>query len=188
MKLIVGLGNPGKQYEATRHNVGFMVLDELARRFFADGPKLRFEAALWETRMADEKILLAAPQTFMNCSGRSVGQIVDFFKLSIDSLAVVCDDMNLDTGKLRWRARGSAGGQNGLNDIINHLGTDEFARLRIGIGRPPGRMAATDWVLGRFRGDEADEMELAIARAADSVEEWIQNGVESAMNRFNGGD
>ena len=185
MNLVVGLGNPGEKYRGTRHNVGFDVLDELARRFYADGPRNRFDAELREVRVSDRKVVLAAPQTFMNLSGRSVRKIVDFYKLPTDQIVIVCDDMNLDAGRLRWRAGGTAGGQKGLNDIINHLNDDAVPRLRIGIGRPPGQMDATAWVLGQPGNDASGIFERAIIRAADSVEEWLRNGLEAAMNKYN---
>ena len=183
--LVVGLGNPGRKYDATRHNVGFEVVAELARRFFADAPRNKFEAEFTETRIADKPVMLVAPQTYMNLSGRSVRQFVEFFRIPHQQIVIICDDMNLDVGRLRWRAKGSAGGQNGLKNIIEHLGSQDFPRLRIGIGRPPGRMASADFVLSKFRKEEAEDIEHAILRAADSVEVWIKDSVEAAMNQFN---
>jgi peptidyl-tRNA hydrolase, PTH1 family len=185
MKIVVGLGNPGRQYEGTRHNVGFAVLAELARRHLAPAPKIKFEAEYTEVRIADEKCLLVAPQTYMNLSGRSVQQFVKFFQLPLEDLLVVCDDLNLDVGRLRLRRSGSAGGQKGLNDIIQRLGTQQFARLRIGIGRPLPKMDAADYVLSRFRSNEAQPVEDAILAAADGVESWVERGLESTMNRMN---
>ncbi|MGH7128087.1 MAG: aminoacyl-tRNA hydrolase [Planctomycetaceae bacterium] len=185
MKAVVGLGNPGLKYQKTRHNVGYEVLAELARRLGGGRPTIKFEAETVEVRLGDEKVLLVAPQTYMNRSGRSVRQAVDFFKLPLDDLLIVCDDMNLDCGRLRLRGAGSAGGQKGLADIIRHLGTEAFPRLRLGIGRPPGRMAATDYVLSRFRSEETEAIEHALALAADAVETWVGDGLDAAMNRFN---
>lgn len=185
MKVVVGLGNPGKKYENTRHNVGFEVLAELASRFGADRPQIRFEAEICEIRVRDNKVLLVAPQTFMNLSGRAVGKLCDFYKLEPDAFAVICDDMNLPGGQLRWRAKGSAGGQKGLLDISRHLGTQEIARLRVGIGRPPGRQDPADYVLGRFGKSEREEMDIAVKEAADSVELWVAEGTVATMNRFN---
>jgi PTH1 family peptidyl-tRNA hydrolase len=130
-------------------------------------------------------VLLVAPQTFMNLSGRAVQQVVGFYQLPLDDLLVVCDDFNLESGRLRLRPGGSAGGQKGLKSIIEHLGTEKFARLRIGIGRPPGRSDATDYVLSRFRGDERDAIEVAVVLAADGVEKWIRSGLAVAMNEVN---
>ncbi|MGE3316660.1 MAG: aminoacyl-tRNA hydrolase, partial [Planctomycetaceae bacterium] len=164
--MIVGLGNPGREYDSTRHNVGFAVIAELCRRHGASKPKLRFEAEIAEATISNEKCLLVCPQTYMNLSGRSVRQLIDFYQTPLADLIVVSDDMNLDVGKLRLRPGGSAGGQNGLSDVLRHLGTEDFARLRIGIGRPPGKMSSTDWVLGRFRSEEKQEMEHATIAAA----------------------
>ena len=184
-RLVVGLGNPGRKYESTRHIVGFDVVAELATRFFADAPRKKFEAEFTEVRIADQPVMLVAPQTYMNLSGRSVRQFADFFRIPHGNIVVICDDMNLDVGRLRWRAKGSAGGQNGLNNIIDHLGSQDFPRLRIGIGRPPGRMDSADYVLSRFRKEEAENIEHAKLRAADSIEVWIKEGVQAAMNQFN---
>ena len=185
MKVVVGLGNPGKKYENTRHNVGFEVLAELASRWNADPPRVRFESEICEIQIGVSKILLVAPQTFMNLSGRAVGKLCDFYKLEPEAFAVICDDMNLPTGRLRWRAKGSAGGQKGLLDITRHLGTQEIARLRIGIGRPPGRQDPADFVLGRFGKAEREEMDVTVALAADAVELWVREGTVAAMNKYN---
>jgi PTH1 family peptidyl-tRNA hydrolase len=185
MKIVVGLGNPGREYDNTRHNIGFEVVEELARRHNAPRAKLRFDAEISEVSLGAEKLLLAKPQTFMNASGRSVRQLVDFYQLPLVELLVVCDDMNLDVAKLRLRPGGSAGGQKGLLDIIRHLGTEEFSRLRIGIGRPPGRMRGTDYVLGRFRAEEKEEIEHAVLAAADGAELWASRGLAAAMNLVN---
>jgi PTH1 family peptidyl-tRNA hydrolase len=185
MKVVVGLGNPGAKYAHTRHNVGFDVLSRLATRLNAGAAQAKFEAECVDVRIGDEPVLLAAPQTYMNCSGRAVRRIVDFYQLPLDHVLIVCDDIHLDLGRLRFRKSGSAGGQKGLADILRHLGTQDVARLRIGIGQPPGRMAATDFVLSRFRSDEQEAVENALERAADGVETWVAQGIDAAMNRFN---
>jgi peptidyl-tRNA hydrolase, PTH1 family len=185
VKVIVGLGNPGREYEKTRHNIGFAVVDELCRRHDASKPKLRFEAEIAEATIGGEKCLLVRPQTYMNLSGRSVRQIIDFYQVPLTDLIVVSDDMNLDVGKLRLRPGGSAGGQKGLSDILKHLATEDFARLRIGIGRPPGRMISTDYVLGKFRSDEKSAIDHATVSAADGVETWVGRGLQAAMNAVN---
>lgn len=185
MKLVVGLGNPGSEYVGTRHNVGFAVIDELAKRYYADPAKLKFQATFSEIRIGSEKVLLVAPQTYMNRSGEAVWQFVKFFQLDPTDLVVICDDMNLPLCRLRWRAGGSAGGQNGLKDIIQRLGHDKFPRLRVGIGRPPGKTNATSWVLGRFLQEEQEDAQYAIQRAADSIQKWVEQGIEEAMNQFN---
>ncbi len=188
MKMVVGLGNPGREYSRSRHNVGFAVVGELARRHGAGKPKSKFDAEVVEVFFGEQKIVLAAPQTYMNFSGRSVRKLVDFYRLSPDDLLVVCDDLNLQTGRLRLRRSGSAGGQKGLKNIIEQLGTGDFGRLRIGIGQPPGRMDATDYVLGRFRADEVETIDQAVAQAANAVESWCQGGIDAAMNQFNAAD
>ena len=160
-------------------------MSELASRFGVGQPQTKFQGECQDVVIQSEKILLVAPQTFMNRSGESVWQFVRFYQPEPVDIVVVCDDMNLPTGRLRWRPSGSAGGQKGLNDIIQRLGHDQFPRLRIGVGRPPGRMDVTAWVLGRFREDEQDNIEHAVVRAADSVERWIAEGIEPTMVEYN---
>src|SRR5947209_14743592 len=187
MKVIVGLGNPGPKYAGTRHNVGFDVLDYLAAAPGCAAFRERFEAFVAETKEGDETVLLMKPLTFMNLSGRAVRAALDFYKLPVESLLVVCDDFNLPLGKLRVRAKGSHGGQNGLRSIQDQLGTDAYARLRIGVGQPdPGD--AVDFVLSRFRPGERKATEEAVATAAQAVLVWVRSGTEACMNRFNGGD
>lgn len=185
MKLIVGLGNPGRKYEQTRHNVGFVVVAKIAQAISAGAMKTRFEAETAEGIVGGQKVVLLCPQTYMNASGKSVRKAFDFFKLSSDELLVICDDMDLPTGRLRIRPRGSAGGQKGLADIIRHLGTDEIARLRVGIGRPPSNWDAADYVLGKLSGDEAIEMDNAVLHATQAALDWAQNGTQYAMNQHN---
>lgn len=185
MNVVVGLGNPGRKYQQTRHNVGFRVLAELARRHGAGRPKSKFDAELVEIALAGETLLLTAPQTYMNASGRCVQQLVRFYELPMKSLLVVCDDFHLELGRLRLRPSGSAGGQKGLQDIIDRLGSEEFARLRIGIGEPPDRMDPVDYVLSRFRTDELETAETAVQRATDGVELWATQGLQAAMNAVN---
>ncbi len=185
MKVVVGLGNPGRRYDKTRHNVGFEVLDELARRHNAPAARLKFEAESTEVTIADEKTLLVAPQTYMNLSGRSVGKCVRFFQLPLDDLIVICDDMNLPLGRLRLRPEGSAGGQKGLENTIAQLASQKFSRMRIGIGRPANGIDATGYVLSRFRREEQDVMDQTIQLAADGIETWIREGLEATMNQFN---
>ena len=186
MKIVVGLGNPGGKYEGTRHNVGFDVLAELGRRWGAGRPKVRFEAAVTEVVCGAEKLLLVAPQAFMNLSGRSVQQFIRFFQTPLADVLVVCDDLNLKVGQLRLRASGSAGGQKGLQSILTCLESEAISRLRLGIGRPPANFDTADYVLSRFRKDELDQMDGAIVRAASAVEVWVRDGVSNAMNQFNG--
>jgi PTH1 family peptidyl-tRNA hydrolase len=184
MKVIVGLGNPGSRYAGTRHNVGFAVVDALALSPRAGRFQGRFDALVAEVADESHRLLLVKPQTFMNLSGRSVRQIVDFYKVPLEDVLVVCDDINLPLGKLRVRAGGSHGGHNGLRDIQNHLGTNEYSRLRIGVGAPP-EDEAVEHVLGRFRPSEQPVIEDAVARATQAVLVWANQGVETCMNLYN---
>ena len=186
MKVVVGLGNPGGRYTNTRHNVGYAVVDALAEGPRAGRFQSRFQAQLADLQEDPHKVLLVKPETFMNLSGRSVRQLVDFYQLPIQDLLVVCDDINLPLGKLRVRARGTHGGHNGLRDIQAHLGTTEYARLRIGVGAP-NEGEAIDHVLGRFRPAEKKVIEDAIATAVQAVVVWIHQGVEACMNQYNAG-
>lgn len=184
MKIVVGLGNPGKKYAGTRHNVGFAVVDALAQSPGAGGFQSRFEADVAEARERDEKLLLLKPATFMNLSGQSVRQAVDFYQLTTADLLVVCDDINLPLGKLRFRARGTHGGHNGLRDIQSHLGTTEYPRLRIGVDAPPEE-GVVDYVLGRFRPSEKPIIADAIAEAVQGVVLWVREGIDPCMNQYN---
>ncbi|MFK7766039.1 MAG: aminoacyl-tRNA hydrolase [Mariniblastus sp.] len=185
MKLIVGLGNPGKKYQQTRHNIGFDIIACLAKRYNVERPKAKFNAEVAETIVKNEKTILLSPLTFMNLSGQSVRAAVDFYKLPLTDILVICDDINLDLARLRFRPGGSAGGQNGLKDIINRLGTQTFDRLRVGVGKVPPQWDAADFVLGKFSKEDQNEIEFGIVRAADAVEAWVENGIQSAMNKFN---
>jgi peptidyl-tRNA hydrolase, PTH1 family len=185
VKLIVGLGNPGDKYFGTRHNVGFRVIDDAAKResaSFASGP---VDALIARVRSKD--VLLAKPMTFMNASGEAVGGLLRYFKIDVADLLVVVDEVQLPLGKLRARARGSAGGHNGLKSIIQHVGED-FARLRMGVGRGDSRRDLADHVLATFEKDEAEEVERMIERAADASQVFIAGGIAAVMNQFNGGD
>jgi PTH1 family peptidyl-tRNA hydrolase len=183
-KVVVGLGNPGSRYHGTRHNVGFAVIDSLAESPRCGKFQERFQALVAEWCPDEGKILLVKPQTYMNLSGRAVRQLIDFYQLPLDSLLVVCDDFNLPLGKLRARARGSHGGHNGLRDIQHHLGTSEYARLRIGVGAP-AEGEAVDFVLGRFRPSERPMIDDAVARSAQAVSVWATQGIDACMNQFN---
>jgi PTH1 family peptidyl-tRNA hydrolase len=185
MKLIVGLGNPGKKYEGTRHNVGFRVLDRLAAKFGEGATRNKFEGLVMEAAIAGERALLLWPQTFMNVSGESVGPALEFYKIELANLLVVCDDFNLPLGKLRFRREGSAGGQNGLADVICRLGTDEFPRLRLGIGPVPERWNPADFVLSKFEAGQQDAVDEIVARGAEAAECWVAEGIQVSMNRYN---
>jgi PTH1 family peptidyl-tRNA hydrolase len=184
MKVVVGLGNPGPRYDGTRHNVGFAVVDLLARSPGASRFQSRFQAQVAEVVEDADKVLLVKPETFMNLSGRCVRQVLDFYQLPAEALLVVCDDINLPLGKLRARARGTHGGHNGLRDIQSHLGTTEYARLRIGVDAPAAD-DAVDHVLGRFRPAERAVIEDATIEAAQAVAVWVTRGIAACMNEFN---
>ena len=186
MKLVVGLGNPGKKHEGTRHNVGFEVLARLARESAADPPRRKFDGEVSECLLGGEKALLLAPQTFMNRSGSSVRQALDFYQVPYEDLLVICDEFQLPVGQLRMRPQGTDGGQNGLADVIRALGTKEFARLRVGIGPVPDRWDPVDFVLGKFTASEREIIDVEIARAVDAVKLWASEGAAVAMNKFNG--
>ncbi len=188
MKVIVGIGNPGTKYAGTRHNVGFEVIDYLAAAPTCGPFRSKFQALVAETKEGDEQVLLVKPETFMNLSGRCVRQIVDFYKLTVPTdLLIVSDDFNLPLGKLRARAKGSHGGQDGLGDIREGLGTDEFPRLRIGVGQPE-QGDAVDYVLSRFKPAERKVVEDSIALAAKGVLVFVKSGIEACMNAANGGE
>jgi PTH1 family peptidyl-tRNA hydrolase len=184
--LIVGLGNPGRKYATTRHNAGFWVVGELARRHDLSKFTEERKALTADGLIGGKRVLLAMPQTYMNLSGESVRALVDFYKIDLDKLIVIYDDMDLSVGTLRLRRGGGHGGQNGMRNIILHLGTKEFARVRFGIGKPPGRMKAKDYVLQDFYGDEAILAQQVVEKAADAVETWLATDIETAMQRFNG--
>ncbi|QZY54740.1 aminoacyl-tRNA hydrolase [Crassaminicella profunda] len=185
MLVVVGLGNPGKQYEGTRHNVGFDTIDYLAYKNNISLNKVKYKAVVGEGFIHNQKVLLVKPQTYMNLSGRSVREIVNFYKLDMDDLIVIYDDIDTDVGKLRIRKKGSAGTHNGMKSIIYEIQSDGFARVRIGIGKPQyGNLA--DFVLGKFSKEDKDFMNESIKRAAESIESLISEGIEKAMNRYNG--
>ena len=184
-KLVVGLGNPGSKYEGTRHNIGFEVIDRLARGGSGAEFSRKFDGLLAEADIDFHRVLLLKPATFMNLSGRCVRQAVQFYKLDLADLLVICDDLNLPLGKLRIRPGGADGGQKGLRDIGAQLGSDAYARLRIGIG-DRGVIDASDFVLSRFRSAERPAIDDALILASQAVAVWVTLGIASAMNRFNG--
>lgn len=183
MRLIVGLGNPGREYIGTRHNIGFELIDRLCGRLGAGKFNPRLEGLIAEAGAADSKVLLVKPQTFMNLSGRCVSKIIQFYKIPTDSILVICDDKDLPLGKIRIRGAGTHGGNNGLRSIQEHLGLD-YPRLKIGIGEPSVGDAVSH-VLGRFTAAEKTVIEDSLDRAVLAVETWMNDGLESCMNRFN---
>lgn len=183
---LVGLGNPGPRYEGNRHNVGWHVLDELARRHQISFDKSEKSAQTGSGQIAGKSVLLVKPQTYMNESGVAVRALVDFYKVDLDKLLVIHDELDIPRATLRLRKTGGAGGQGGMKSIIQHLGTREFDRLRVGIGRPPGKMDPAAYVLQDFKADEQDLIREMVDRAADAVEAWLKEGMDTAMTRFNG--
>ena len=186
MKLIAGLGNPGRRYAGSRHNVGFLVVAELARRWQVGEAhyERKFEGLLGQAQRAGERVLLLQPQTYMNLSGRSVSIAWRYYKLDPADLLVVVDDLDLPVGQIRLRPGGSSGGHKGMTDVIRHVGTDEFSRLRIGIGKVDPA-ATVEYVLSRFEPREREVIDAAIMTAADASECWLARGIEAAMNEFN---
>jgi PTH1 family peptidyl-tRNA hydrolase len=185
VKLLIGLGNPGSAYEGTRHNVGFEVLEILSRRAGGPGRRSRFQGDVAQATVRGCPVLLVWPLTWMNLSGSCVLATRDFYKIPPDELLVICDDFNLPRGTIRLRPSGSAGGQNGLDDILRRLGTTAVPRLRVGIGPVPAARKPADFVLGRFSREERDELAPVLERAADAAEEWAAVGIQAAMNRYN---
>ena len=184
--LVVGLGNPGPKYEWTRHNVGFLVVDELAERASIPVQKLKYKALTNTTVIGGQSVLLMKPTTYMNLSGESVGQAARFYKIPPERVLVISDDVSLPAGKLRIRRSGSAGGHNGLKNIIAHLGTDAFPRIKVGVGgKPHPDYDMADWVLGKLSGEDKKAVDAAVERAADAVERYIQDGPDKAMSLFN---
>ncbi|KAB2953035.1 aminoacyl-tRNA hydrolase [Heliorestis acidaminivorans] len=186
MKAIIGLGNPGREYEKTRHNIGFMVLDEIVSQWGDGKYTSKFQGAFAEARLGSDKVLLLKPQTYMNLSGQAVGALVNFYKIDLQDLLVIYDDLDLDLGRLRLRSRGSSGGHNGIKSIISQLGSDSFPRLKMGIGRPPAGRSAASYVLESFATADADSLEKMIDEACKATALWVAEGTTAAMNQFNG--
>jgi PTH1 family peptidyl-tRNA hydrolase len=189
-KMIVGLGNPGPEHARNRHNAGFQVVERWAQRHALEFDKHQKRARLAIGRIElpggkAEHVLLAKPLTFMNAAGESIGQLRAFYKIEPVGILVVSDDLDLPLGRIRLRSGGGAGGQKGVKSIIQHLGTDEFPRLRVGIGRPPGKMDPVDYVLQNFSAADEETMAIARVRAADAIDTWLASGIAEAMNQFN---
>ncbi|MEW6028401.1 MAG: aminoacyl-tRNA hydrolase [Chloroflexota bacterium] len=184
--LLIGLGNPGREYRDSRHNVGFMLIDRLCVRLNARGMKMQSKAIVISTTHEERRLILAKPQTYMNLSGQSVQGLAHFYKIPLTNLMVLSDDIDLPYGTIRIRAQGGAGGQRGMGSVIERLGTKEFPRLRIGIGRPPGRMDPADYVLQDFSKEDMKALSEILDRAADAALEFVINGLNAAMNKFNG--
>ncbi len=185
MKMIVGLGNPGREYAFTRHNIGFEVVDALAEAFSIPLTKTKFQGVFGKGTIDGEEVLLLKPLTYMNLSGESVSPLLQYFKIDPEDLMVVYDDLDLPTGKLRLRMKGSAGGHNGIKSILYHLQTEEFKRLRIGIGRPEGRQPVVDYVLKKFSKEQELEVQEAIDTAIKACKSWMKQPFEQVMNQYN---
>jgi len=185
MKLIVGLGNPGREYELTRHNIGFMAIDELAKRWNISLNEQKFKGVFGAGFVNGEKVILLKPLTYMNLSGESIRPLMDYYKIDVEDFVVMYDDLDIPVGKLRLRMKGSAGGHNGVKSTISHLGTQEFQRIRMGIDRPKNGMKVVDYVLGRFTSEEIPDVNHSIEKAADACEEWLNKPFLQIMNTFN---
>jgi peptidyl-tRNA hydrolase, PTH1 family len=183
--MVVGLGNPGRQYENTRHNIGWHALDTVAKRYLLKYDETQFKAIFSKATIQEKRVLLVKPQTYMNLSGQAVQPLASYYKIPTERILVVNDDLDIDFGMIRLRAKGGAGGQKGLKDIMNRLGTQEVNRLRIGIGRPPGRMPAKAYVLQKFHGDDEIMAAQVADRAADAIESWLSAGIELTMTHHN---
>ena len=186
MVIIVGLGNPGKQYEMTRHNAGFMAIDALSEKYGIDVLEKKHKAIIGKGVIDGQKVILAKPQTFMNSSGESVRELVDYYKPDIENeLIIIYDDITLDVGGLRVRKKGSAGGHNGMKSIIAHLGDENFKRIRVGIGEKPPRMDLADWVLGHFKKEDINPLKESLDNAINAVSMILAGETDEAMNKYN---
>ena len=185
MHLLVGLGNPGSQYEGTRHNVGFMALDRLVVRHGLGAGQEKFQSLLYRGRIGGIAVILAKPRTYMNLSGEAVGRIVDYYGVPVAKILVLHDDMDIEVGRLKVAARGGAGGHKGVSSIIQRLGEDAFARIKIGVGRPPAGWTAENWVLGRFTDEETKTVESVLDSAGAAAELFISDGAAEAQTRYN---
>lgn len=186
MRLIVGLGNPGREYKNNRHNIGFMFIDELAKRLNAKFSRVQFNSLVTSVDFEDKKLIIAKPQTFMNLSGKAVSSLLNYYKTPLVNFIVANDDMDIPLGMLRIRPMGGSGGQKGLSSIIENLGTQDFQRFRLGIGHPPGQMDAADYVLGDFEKSETILLAETLQRAVDAVILFTQSGLNAAMTKYNG--
>jgi PTH1 family peptidyl-tRNA hydrolase len=186
VKLIIGLGNPGRQYAQTRHNVGFIAVDELAHRHHISFDKEKFKGLFGTGVINSEKVILLKPLTYMNLSGEAVRPLMDYYNIGIEDIVVIYDDLDLPVGKIRLRTKGSAGGHNGVKSMIQHTGTQEFKRVRIGVDRPHNGMKVPDYVLGKFSPEEVDDVVNSIKITADACEAWTAHSFIDVMNKFNG--
>ena len=185
MYLIVGLGNPGKEYENTRHNMGFNTINKISQQYNIEVKQNKFQALYGSGMIEKEKVILLKPQTYMNLSGNSVKEVVDFYKIEKEKILVIYDDMDIEPGKIKIRKKGSAGGHNGMKSIIQMIGTEEFPRIRVGIGRPIHKDDEINYVIGAIPEEDLKRLDEGIEKAQKAVEEILRNGVDSAMNKYN---
>jgi PTH1 family peptidyl-tRNA hydrolase len=185
LRLFVGLGNPGRQYDKTRHNIGFEVIDELSAKWGIPLDQAKHKGVYGIGHVGGEKVILLKPLTYMNLSGESIRAVMEYYDVDTEEIVVMYDDLDMPTGRIRLRQKGSAGGHNGIKSTIGHLGTQEFNRIRVGISRPQNGMAITDWVLGRFTSEEHDMMAEAVVKSAQACEEWMKKPFLEVMNTFN---
>lgn len=186
MKLIIGLGNPGKQYDYTRHNIGFECIDALSKKWDAPLNQMKFNGMYATVHRPEGKVILLKPLTYMNLSGESVRPLMDYFNIEVEDIIVIYDDLDLETGKLRLRQKGSAGGHNGIKSLIQHLGTQEFNRIRVGISRPPAGMKVADYVLAKFSKEDDSAIGQAIEKTVSAVEASLSKKFLDVMSEFNG--
>ncbi|WP_039043143.1 aminoacyl-tRNA hydrolase [Sporosarcina sp. ZBG7A] len=186
MKMIIGLGNPGKQYASTRHNVGFQAIDLLAEQLNAPAMQTKFNGMITTVHVGSEKVMLVKPLTYMNLSGECVRPLMDYYEIDDDEIVVIYDDLDLAPGKLRLRAKGGAGGHNGMKSLIAHIGTNEFNRIRVGVGRPDGPISVADYVLSAFSKDEQPLIQEAVVRSASACRAWLDRPFLEIMNEYNG--
>ncbi|MFP7474409.1 aminoacyl-tRNA hydrolase [Niallia taxi] len=185
MKLVVGLGNPGKQYEKTRHNIGFEVIDYISKEYGIPLDKSKFKGQYGIGMINGEKAVLLKPLTYMNLSGESIRPIMDYYDIKTEDIVVIYDDLDLPVGKIRLRQKGSSGGHNGIKSTIAHTGTEKFNRIRVGIDRPQNGMKVTDYVLGRFMKEEQEALEIIVKKCSDACEQWMKEPFLQVMNIYN---
>ncbi|GAB3054562.1 aminoacyl-tRNA hydrolase [Virgibacillus ainsalahensis] len=185
MKCIVGLGNPGKKYQDTRHNIGFMIIDELLDRYGWELNKKKFNGSYAMEHVQGEKVFLLKPQTYMNLSGESIRPLMDYYDINLEDVLIIYDDLDLPTGKIRLRQKGGHGGHNGLRSTIDHLGTKDFKRIRFGVGRPTNPTPVVNYVLSSFPKEEQEDVNVSIKKAADACEAWLKTPFLEVMNEYN---
>ena len=183
--VIVGLGNPGEKYKNTRHNAGFIAVDHMIKERNIHSKKIKFSSEVYETTLENKRILLVKPQTYMNLSGDAIVQISNFYKINIENFIIIVDDIALPVGKLRIKRKGSSGGHNGLKDIINKIGSDQFTRIKIGVGAKPNKWNLADWVTSEFSSTERQQIDIASQKVHNALSLIIENKIDEAMNKFN---